>query len=121
MRSTRAIVLLGALGSLFLMFRVGSAQKSIFLIVCFTGWVLLPYVALYLLSSDRWPERARFPLVLTAALVTLLALATYAWPAFGPRGPQPAKYFLVVPVVSLAAIGAGALWARKLAATESGS
>jgi hypothetical protein len=45
------VAIVGAIGSLYFMFKTGRNQKSILLIVLFTGWVLSPFAGLFLATK----------------------------------------------------------------------
>lgn len=100
------VMLTGALASLGLMFYIGRRQPSWILIVLFTGWVLGPYAGLLIAdrASGRWSPVARLALYCVMLVSTIGSVAIYAFVA--PSRPQPAFYFLVVPVATwlLAAI-----------------
>ena len=55
------VAIAGAIGSLYFMFKAGRYQKSTLLIALFTGWVLSPFVGLFLATktSNRWIITAR--------------------------------------------------------------
>jgi hypothetical protein len=93
---------IGAVGSLGFMFRVGSRNPSLILIVLFTGWVLSPFVALVaadLVLKTR-PAPVRATLYGVMLILTLGSLVIYSNVALGPPRPQPAAVFLMVPVGS---------------------
>jgi hypothetical protein len=48
---SRMAVLIAAVGSLDFMYNVGHHQKSIILIILFTGWVILPFAGLLVLDT----------------------------------------------------------------------
>ncbi len=96
-------VLVGAVGSVGLMLRVGQRQRSVILLVLFTIWVLSPFVALIALASmgsTRWPVLTRATLYSVMLIVTLGSLAVYGDVAFGPPRAKPASFFLMVPLIS---------------------
>lgn len=102
-----ALIVTGAILSLALMFYVGQRQRSILLIVLFTGWVLAPFAALVLAqvtSERRRLRRARVRVL--SIVITLASVAIYGVVAFGPHRAQPARFFLVVPATSLLLIAA---------------
>jgi len=104
----------GALGSLGFMFRVGQRNQSVLLAVLFAGWVLLPFVGLVwaYLASKRWTASAQTMLHWLMLIIALGSLLIYGNVALGPPRPQPARFFLLVPLASwvlialVAAIGA---------------
>jgi len=83
------------------MFNAGRNQRSIFLIVLFTIWVISPFMALFVADviAKRWPIPIRVSLYLLMLFVTLGSLLSYSG-AFNPPGTKPAFKFLVVPFVS---------------------
>jgi hypothetical protein len=101
LRSTAAgAALIGAVCSLALMLQVGRGQKSILLLILFTGWVLSPFVAIAAANfrSNRWPRPGA--LHRTTLVVTLASIAIYSYAAFGPPIAKPAFIFLMVPLSS---------------------
>ena len=92
----------GAAGSLGLMFHVGHRQRSIILMALFTVWVLSPFAALLWADvlAKSWSLAARTSLHITAVVIALGSLAIYGVVALGPPRPQPAFWFLIVPLVS---------------------
>ena len=107
---TKWATVVAAIGSLIAMFIVGHRQRSIILMVVFAAWVLSPYVALALLHarSGTWLPRTRTMLQGGTLLITLGALATYAYVVVRPLKSQPASTFLIVPFVSWVVLAAGA-------------
>ena len=113
----RAALLAGAAGSIALMLRAGARQRSAFLILLFTGWVLSPFAALALASlrAARWPARVRTALDAAMIGVSVLCLAVYSMHAV--RGVMKAGFvYLVVPagawLLIVVALGANAVAAR---------
>jgi hypothetical protein len=101
-------VAVGAVGSAGFVINAGRRNPSRLLIAGFVFWVVSPFVLLGLAHARalRWSIRAR--LVLESAIVTLTAvtLGIYANAAFGPRRPQGAFVFVIVPPISWLAIAA---------------
>ena len=95
------VVLLGAVGSLYFMFNVGSNQKSVLLLALFTAWVLSPFVGLFVATkiSNRWTVVTRSSLYLLMILLSIGSLVAYSG-ALTPSGTKPAFIFLVIPFVS---------------------
>ena len=95
-------VVVGAAGSIGFMLHVGHRNPSRLLIGLFVIWVLSPFVALGLADrvSRRWSVRARVTLHAVMLIVTLGSLAVYGRVALGPPRPQPAFWFMFVPLVS---------------------
>jgi hypothetical protein len=104
-----------ALGGLVAMFIIGRHQRSILLIVLFTLWVLSPLVALVLINAraKSWAPAACTTIQYATLLISLGALARYAWVVMWPLKAQPASTFLIVPLVSWIAIGVAAAVARR--------
>jgi hypothetical protein len=101
------IVVIGAIGSLYFMFNAGRHQKSIFLIVCFTAWVLSPFVALLMVRKmpDRWTTSARASFYWFMIVLTIGSLVAYSGALNTPQ-TKPAFVFLVVPFISWLLIAA---------------
>ena len=95
------VVLLGAVGSLYFMFNVGSNQKSVLLLALFTAWVLSPFVGLFVATkiSNRWTVVTRSSLYLLMIILAIGSLVAYSG-ALTPSGTKPAFIFLVIPFVS---------------------
>jgi hypothetical protein len=113
----------GAAGSIVLMLRAGSRQRSLLLIFLFTAWVLSPFLALALanLRASRWPARVRTALHATMIAVPAMCLAIYGMHAV--RGAMKAGFvYLVVPAAAwfliAVALGVNALAAGRNAANE---
>jgi FlaA1/EpsC-like NDP-sugar epimerase len=110
----RITAIAGAVISLWLMLRVGSRQQSIMLIVMFTVWVAMPFGVMLLMGRRsrqwQWSEDVRFKLAVLSIAITDITVIIYAYIAFGPSSPQPAFWFMVVPFVSIIALGAFWLW-----------
>jgi hypothetical protein len=81
-------------------------NKSILLVSLFFVWVLCPFVALLIAEriSTRWTPRVRLALYGLMLLITAGSLGSY-WLALIPGRTKPAGFFLVVPLISLLAIG----------------
>ena len=112
------MLLVGAAGSLSLMLRAGARQRSIVLILLFTGWVLSPFVALALADhrAARWPARVRTAVYAAMVGVSGLCLAIYTMHAI--RGVMKAGFvYLVVPAAAwlliAVALGVNAIAARR--------
>jgi len=103
LKATLAIIalLIGAIGSLYFMFKAGSHQKSILLIALFTGWVLSPFVALWVankITSVRSviTEQLLYGLMFGLTIVSLIA---YSGLVAVPN-TKPAFIYLAFPFVS---------------------
>jgi hypothetical protein len=94
-------VVIGAFGSVALMFWVGHRNPSRVLLFLFLVWVLAPFVALLLADrvSKRWSVITRMTLYSVMLIITLGSLACYGDVVLRPR-PQPAFTFLVIPPAS---------------------
>ena len=94
-------LLVGAIGSLYFMFKAGSNQKSIILLILFSGWVLSPFVGLTIANrfSKRFTGKTYFWLYWTMIALSVASLIAYSG-ALIPPGTKPAFIFLVVPFVS---------------------
>ena len=100
--ASKAAALLGAVGSLGMMLRVGHRNNSALLLILFTVWVLSPFVGLVLTDrvSPRWSVPTRAALYALACAISVGSLVVYSVVALGPPRSQPAAAFLVVPVAS---------------------
>ncbi len=99
---TRLLMVAAAVVGVTAMFIVGRHQRSILLIVLFTGWVLAPFVALALLNarSRKWRASTRSTLQGGTLLISLGALAMYVSAVVRPLKSQPASTFILVPLAS---------------------
>lgn len=94
--------MVGAAGSLGLLFRAGQDTPP-FLLVLFVGWILLPFIALAwaIVVSKSWLAMTRTALYWVAVAVALGSPAIYGSvvlrSATRPRG----FFFVLVPPVSL--------------------
>jgi len=114
----RIALVAGAAGSIVLMLRAGSRQRSVLLIFLFTGWVLSPFLGLALanLRAARWSQRMRTTLHATMIAVPCLCLAIYGMHAV--RGVmKPGFVYLVVPGAAwfliVVALGVNAAFAAR--------
>jgi hypothetical protein len=94
-------VVIGAVGSVSLMMRVGHRNPSRLLLALFLIWDVSPFVGLVLavMVSKRWSVITRATLYGLMLIVTLGSLALYGDVVLRPR-PQPAARFLLVPLGS---------------------
>ena len=102
LRIIASIVLFaGAISSLVLMFYAGHNQKSILLILLFTGWVLSPFIGLFIadMISKHWLPKTRLAIYLLIIFITLASLIFYSG-ALNVSGTKPAFKFLIVPLIS---------------------
>jgi ABC-type transport system involved in multi-copper enzyme maturation permease subunit len=97
---TAAVI--GAAGSVGLMFRVGRHNNSQLLLILFALWILLPFAGFLLAGqiSKHWTVLSRVTLYGVMLVVTAASLAFYGYVAFGQSIGKPASVFLVVPAVS---------------------
>ena len=95
------VLYVGAIGSLVLMFNAGHNQKSIFLMMLFTGWVLSPFIGLFIadMISKNWLSKTRSTIHLLIIFITLASLIFYSETLKIP-GTKPAFKFLIVPLIS---------------------
>ncbi len=117
--TVRLSIVASAVGALVSMFIVGQRQRSVLLITMFVVWVLAPYVALWLLNARAraWNPSARATVAYASVLISLGALARYAWVLVWPLAAQPASTFLIVPFASCVAIVVAAAIAMRSSRT----
>jgi ACR3 family arsenite efflux pump ArsB len=99
LRTAARIALVGgAAGSVLLMMRAGSHQRSILLLSLFTGWVLSPFIALALANvrSPNWQPVTRTALYGVMLGVSFISLSVYTLHALIP-GMKAGFIYLVVP------------------------
>ena len=114
-RAALSATIVGAVGSEVFMFMVGRHNQSIVLMSMFTVWVLAPFAALVLVAgrTANWPVVRRTALYGVMLVVALGSLFTYGAVALGPPRPQPAAFFLLVPLGSwVLALAVGLLAVR---------
>jgi len=116
--AARLSLIAGAAGSVALMLRAGSRQRSVLLILLFTGWVLSPFLALALanLRASRMPARVRGALYGAMFGVTAVSLIVYG--SHAVRGGMKAGFvYLVGPAMCwlliVVVLGANAIVARR--------
>jgi len=92
------VLLAGAAGSVLLMMRAGSRQRSVVLILLFTGWVLSPFIALALANvrARNWQPHMRTALYGAVLGVTFISISVYVLSAIIP-GTKAGFIYLVVP------------------------
>jgi hypothetical protein len=102
----RVALLAGAAGSVLLLMRAGARQRSIVLILLFTGWVLSPFIALAAanLRSRNWQPLTRSALYGAMLGVAFISLSVYALQAMAP-GMKAGFIYLVVPAACWLLIG----------------
>jgi hypothetical protein len=98
-------LLVGAIGSLYFMFKAGSNQKSIILIGLFTVWVLSPFVGLFIANkvTSIWTVTTRQLLYWSMLGLAIVSLIAYSG-LVTIRDTKPAFIFLAIPFVSWLAI-----------------
>ena len=116
--AARFSTVIGAVGSIALSLFVGRHNSSGMLLLLFAGWVSFPFLALARaeVDSGRWAVTTKAALHWMTLLLTVCSLAIYARVAFGPRMPQPAAAFLLVPTaawVVIAGFVGAAEWSRR--------
>lgn len=95
------VLILGALASVYTVLDMGRDNPSIVLMAMFVVWVALPFLALLLVVRSR-KGPASGGLLAFSVLLTAVTLFIYAWVAFGSVPiRKPARFFLIVPFVSL--------------------
>jgi lipopolysaccharide export LptBFGC system permease protein LptF len=100
-----AMTIIGIMGSLVLMTHAGRHNRSILLILLFTGWVSSPFLALLITYfSNHWPDSHRVHLYVLMIVIAFGSLIVYSG-AFGIHGPHPAFVFMIIPLVSWLLIG----------------
>ena len=94
-------LLIGAIGSLYFMFKAGSNQKSIILIGLFTVWVLSPFVGLFIANkvTSIWTAITRQLLFWLMLSLTIVSLIAYSGLMTIPDS-KPAFVFLALPFIS---------------------
>jgi len=109
------ITAMGAIISLYFMFIAGSEQKSILLIGLFTGWVLSPFVGLFIADkiSKHWVVPARLSLYLLMLILTICSIVAYSG-VLTLADTKPAFIFLIIPMLSWLLIVTIFLVARKI-------
>ncbi len=94
-------LLVGTIGSLYFMFKIGGNQKSIILVGLFTAWVTSPFVGLFvaLRLTKHWIGKIPAWFYSTVLLLTVVSLTAYSG-VLTPPQTKPAFNFLVVPLLS---------------------
>ena len=118
------VLIIGAMGSLVIMFREGQDTPR-FLLILFTIWVLSPFAALFWANmvSKRWSVVMRVTLYSVMLIVALGSLAIYGeWIEVRPAGAANAFLFVAVPPLSLifstVIVGIAALLSRRLSRSK---
>lgn len=108
-----AVTVAGAGASLWLM--ISGRNTPLLLLILFIGWVLAPYIALFVANviSKRWSVLTRVALYILTIILTIGSLVSYSG-ALSPPDMRPAFMFLVVPLISLLLIAIELLLTRRL-------
>lgn len=95
------VTLVGAVGSLGLMFSAGRNQRSFILMAIFTIWDLSPFVGLFVADrfSKSWSHLIRVSLYCLMLVLTVVSLVAYSG-VLNPPETKNAFMFLVVPGIS---------------------
>ncbi|MEO5583781.1 MAG: hypothetical protein ABIR66_13915 [Saprospiraceae bacterium] len=98
---SRIAVLIASVGSLDFMYNGSHQQKSIILMLLFTGWVMLPFAGLLVFDTiaKSWSSRARNLLYWFILILSVASLIAYSGVLL-PSGTKTAFIFLVAPVIS---------------------
>jgi hypothetical protein len=108
-----SIAIIGIMGSLVFMTHTGRDNKSILLILLFTGWVSSPYLALLITYfSNHWSESRRVRLYILMIVIAIGSLIVYSG-VFGIQGPHPAFVYIIIPLISWVMFGILLLAASK--------
>lgn len=103
----RVCSIVGAMGSLTLMFWTGRQNQSPMLMLMFTAWVLAPFALMALVQSKatQMPAVARVPLDWGTIAIGAGSLLVYGSNALFRYSTQGAFLFLVVPSAGLFVAG----------------
>ncbi|MEO7045418.1 MAG: hypothetical protein ABI091_08960 [Ferruginibacter sp.] len=95
------VAVIGATCSLYFMFIASRGQKSVLLIVLFTGWILSPFAGLFLADKicKLWTASSRSLLYWLMIILTIGSLVAYSG-AFNTLKTKNAFRFLIVPLIS---------------------
>jgi hypothetical protein len=95
------VALAGSVGSLFYTLHAGRNNKSVLLVMLFTGWVLSPFLVLLVATvlSKRRQVNTRITLYCMVLVITIGCLVAYSG-ILTPPGTKPAFVFLVAPFLS---------------------
>jgi hypothetical protein len=106
-RVARVCSIVGAMGSLTLMFWTGRNNQSPMLMLMFTAWVLAPYALMALVQSKaaQMPAAARVPLDWGTIVIGAGSVLVYASNALFHYSTNGAFLFLVVPSAGLFTAG----------------
>jgi len=94
------ITLIGATGSMCFLYAATSSQTPFILLILFSGWVLSPYLGLFIatLISRKWKEGVQLALLVIAFFVSIVSLIGYTG-IFTPVDARPASIFLIIPFI----------------------
>lgn len=115
-RAAIVALILGAIGSLVLMARMGRAQRSILVIALFVVWDAGPFALLgfAVWASRGWDVRARMAVYAVSFAVSIGSVGAYLVDTLGPPHPQPAFMYVIVPPIAVVAAGIALLTAHRL-------
>ncbi len=102
LRKLALIVLFaGAVASLLLTLKAGRNNNSVILILLFVGWVLSPFIGLFVANmfSKRWSVTTRVTLYIMMLVISIGAVVGYSG-VLSPPGAKPAGVFLIIPLIS---------------------
>jgi len=95
------VLIFGAIGSLYFMFKAGRSQKSILLIASFTAWVLSPFGGLFLAAKTSYLRIVPAPGSLYWLMIILATGSLVAYSGMlTSSGTKGAFIFLVAPFTS---------------------
>jgi hypothetical protein len=119
-RVARVCSIVGAMGSLTLMFWTGRNNQSPMLMLLFTAWVLAPFALMALVQSKatQMPAAARVPLDWGTIVIGAGSVLVYASNALFHYSTKGAFLFLVVPSAGLFAAGLALRTAVRRARTK---
>ena len=109
------VLIIGVLGSIFFMVKIGSNQKSFFLFGLFLVWVLSPFTVLYLINknSTLWSVGLRKFIHWTMILISIVSLIAYSG-IFKLASTKPSFPYIVFPFLSWLVILIGWFIAKLL-------
>ena len=111
-----AALVIGAIGSLALMARMGWRQPSALVIVLFVIWDAAPFVLLGLAvrAARGWNMRVRAAVYAVSIAVSIASFGAYLVDTIGPPHPQAAFMYVIVPPIAVIAAGIVLLTTWKL-------
>jgi hypothetical protein len=102
----RAVLWIGAVGSLGFTVYAGRHNPSVLLIVLFAGWVVSPFAGLWLAerNAERVPRGIAASMRGSALVIMVCSLGIYGATVISGPGHQTTFAFLAVPAASWLAI-----------------